>query len=591
MRKLAPMTPASERLPHYLKKYAATQAYEKYTSEDHAAWRYIMRQNRAFFSKHAVPVYLDGLKRTGIPLDRIPRITEMDECLSKLGWGAVPVIGFIPPAAFLEFQALGILPIACDMRTISHLAYTPAPDIVHEAAGHAPIIAHEDYAAYLHRYAQMAQKAIQSIEDIRVYEAIRYLSDIKENPDTKPEEIARAEERLKTVTAAVTYTSEGTRVARMAWWTVEYGLVGKLDSPLIYGAGLLSSVGESQHCLSDRVKKIPLSVECVEQSYDITEPQPQLFVARGLNHLVAVLEDLEKTLSFKLGGAEGLRRAQKAETMNTVVLDSGLEVSGVAAEHLTDGDTPVFFKMKGPVHLATGGRTLPGHARDRHPEGFSSPIGPWENSDDPAALSDEGLSKLGLRAGQKGEIRFRSGFQLKGTFVKALRDKGRLIVLTFKDASVTRQGKVFFDPSWGEFDLAVGTRVTSVYGGPADRSVMEDLDIGSATTNPGRSTPFTPQELKAHDLYRRLRDFREKGAPSPESELSALAQDAADHHPDEWLAGVEVLEMVTQKLAKPVANFPWAKRLEESLRTRARAEKAPTGELIEKGLALLATAD
>src|SRR5262245_13626976 len=112
------MSPARDSLPAYLRKYAAVQNYEKYTAEDHAAWRFIMRQNRAFFSKHAVPIYVEGLRRTGIRLDRIPRIDEMHECLSQFGWGAVPVVGFIPPAAFLEFQALGVLPIACDMRTI-----------------------------------------------------------------------------------------------------------------------------------------------------------------------------------------------------------------------------------------------------------------------------------------------------------------------------------------------------------------------------------------------------------------------------------------------------------------------------------------
>ena len=177
------MSPAVQKLPAYLKKYLAEQDYDRYTPQDHAAWRYIMRQNRAFFSKHGAPVYLEGLKKTGIPIDRIPRIADMDECLSRFGWGAVPVRGFIPPAAFLDFQARGVLPIASDMRTVNHLAYTPAPDIVHEAAGHAPIIAEPSYAAYLHRYAKMAQKAIQTAEDIRVYEAIRYLSDVKENPD------------------------------------------------------------------------------------------------------------------------------------------------------------------------------------------------------------------------------------------------------------------------------------------------------------------------------------------------------------------------------------------------------------------------
>src|SRR5690606_29471189 len=145
-----------------------------------------------------------------------------------------------------------------------------------------------------------------------------------------PAEIQNAEVTLKTVMAQTREPSEAARVARMNWWTVEYGLVGDLKNPKIYGAGLLSSVGESQACLSSQVRKIPLSVECVETSYDITEPQPQLFVARDMEHLVEVLEQFEERLSYKKGGSAGIREAMKAKTVTTAVLDSGIQISGVA---------------------------------------------------------------------------------------------------------------------------------------------------------------------------------------------------------------------------------------------------------------------
>jgi phenylalanine-4-hydroxylase len=70
----------------------------------------------------------------------------MNDILGTIGWGAVAVDGFIPPAAFMEFQAYKVLVIACDMRQIHHIEYTPAPDIVHEAAGHAPIIVDREYS-------------------------------------------------------------------------------------------------------------------------------------------------------------------------------------------------------------------------------------------------------------------------------------------------------------------------------------------------------------------------------------------------------------------------------------------------------------
>ena len=100
--------------------------------------------------------------------------------MASFGWGAATIQGFIPPWAFLEFQSRKILPIATDMRQINHIAYTPAPDIVHEAAGHAPILCDNDYSEYLSDYAKIGLKAIYSSEDSKLFNAIRLLSDIKE---------------------------------------------------------------------------------------------------------------------------------------------------------------------------------------------------------------------------------------------------------------------------------------------------------------------------------------------------------------------------------------------------------------------------
>jgi len=144
--------PALSSLPDHLKQFVVEQNYDQYTPVDHAVWRFIMRQNIYFLREHAHQVYFDGLLNTGISPDRIPRIEEMSEILGRIGWGAVAVDGFIPPAAFMEFQAYKVLVIAADMRQVEHIEYTPAPDIVHEAAGHAPIIVDEEYAAYLQRF-------------------------------------------------------------------------------------------------------------------------------------------------------------------------------------------------------------------------------------------------------------------------------------------------------------------------------------------------------------------------------------------------------------------------------------------------------
>lgn len=579
------MSPSVERLPKYLLKYVAEQHWENYTAREHASWRYIMRQNIAFFRSHAVPIYIEGLATTGISLETIPRIVDMDACLRRFGWGAVPVVGFIPPAAFLDFQARGILPIACDMRTMEHIGYTPAPDIVHEAAGHAPIIADPAYAHYLHRYAQMAQKSITSIDDIRLYEAIRTLSDIKENPDTSEAAIAAAEASLKEVSASIRLSSELAMVTRMSWWTVEYGLVGDTKNPLIYGAGLLSSVAESQACLSDRVKKIPLTVDCVHTSYDITEPQPQLFVSPTLEHLVRVLEEFESTLSFRKGGTVGLERAQRAETVNTVQLDSGLQISGQLETFECQSEMPRWLKFRGPVQLAWGGTELVGHDSSHHPSGFSSPLGrPQEYQDRPLCfLPPHDYKRIGLVPGKKSKLSFQSGIVVEGTFVGDVRNGGRLLVLTFHDCTVSRGSDKLFLPEWGAFDMAVGELVTSVFGGPADASAYGMNNVGNATTRPGRTSPYSQSELSLFLYYQRIRELRESGARSAPATFETEVDAMLRKYPEEWLLHLEVLELAESQFQSS-GNSKWAKAASEALQKGAAQAPDSVKHLIQQGL-------
>src|SRR5712692_4600214 len=178
--------------PKHLLQFAVDQRYDDYTPVDHAVWRFIMRQNTFFLREYAHKVYFQGLLDTGISFDRIPRIQEMNDILSKIGWGAVAVDGFIPPAAFMEFQAYKVLVIACDMRQIHHIEYTPAPDIVHEAAGHAPIIVDSEYADYLQRFGEVGAKAMSSKKDFELYEAILHLSIFEGQPNSDAEKLEKA---------------------------------------------------------------------------------------------------------------------------------------------------------------------------------------------------------------------------------------------------------------------------------------------------------------------------------------------------------------------------------------------------------------
>lgn len=553
------MTPSTHaRIPGHLRRYIVEQNYQRYTAEDQAVWRFIMRQLKNFLKDHAHESYLKGLEQTGIDVNQIPHIESVDQHLNKFGWGAVPVSGFIPPAAFMEFQSLGILPIASDMRTMDHLLYTPAPDIVHEAAGHAPILANPEYAAYLLQYGEVARHSIISKEDMDQYEAIRVLSDIKEDPRSSEKEIKIAESRLNEITNSLTTTSEAALLSRMNWWTAEYGLIGTLERPKIFGAGLLSSVGEARNYLSPQVKKIPLSVDCVNFTYDITEPQPQLFVAKDFTHLGEVLEDFAVRLSYRRGGVFGLERAKEARTVNTVQLDSGVQISGVLNQFFVTDDqemTPYFLQFNGPSQISVGGKELEGQGVRQHPSGYSTPIGKLRlHNRSLATFTEADLESCGLKRGERSRLQFESDILVEGRLKSWLFIDGKLALLTWQDCRVSLGDKTLFDPAWGEYDMAVGLSVVSVFGGPADRESFGQTDEFVAQRVPART--FSPSEKDVHGLFQDIREIRESNSTAPLARWQKMRQKFLATQGMPWLAGLELVELAHQ------FNFPETDRLE-----------------------------
>ncbi len=228
-----------DRLPKHLKQFIKPQNYEDYTPIDQAVWRYALRRLVKHLSNVAHESYLEGLKKTGVSLEEIPSLYGMNRILKEIGYAAVPVDGFIPPNAFMEFQAYKVLVIASDIRQLEHIEYTPAPDIIHESAGHAPIISNPDYAEYLRRLGAIGAKAILSKHDMDMYEAVRKLSILKEAKGIAQEEIEKAEAAITDLQNKKVELSEMAKIRNLQWWTVEYGLIGNIEKPEIYGAGLL----------------------------------------------------------------------------------------------------------------------------------------------------------------------------------------------------------------------------------------------------------------------------------------------------------------------------------------------------------------
>ncbi|SMO81187.1 aromatic amino acid hydroxylase [Solitalea koreensis] len=570
-------------LPQHLRQYIIDQHYEKYTPVDHAIWRYVMRQNYSFLKDVAFYPYIPGLKKAGLSIEKIPSLQEMNDALGKIGWGAVTVDGFIPPAAFMEFQAYKVLVIAADIRQIDHIEYTPAPDIIHESAGHAPIIGEPRYADYLSYFGYIGSKAMFSSKDFELYEAIRQLSILKEMPDADPAEIALAEKDLEYKQNNLGDPSEMALLSRLHWWTVEYGLIGTLENPKIYGAGLLSSIGESASCMQPDVVKLPYTIDTLNYSYDITKPQPQLFVTQDFENLINVLEEFANTMSFRVGGTRGLMKAIECRNTCTAVYNSGLQVTGVFDDVILNSDNePVYIKTKGPAALCFNNKQLEGHGKEYHKEGFSSPVGRLKKT--PIPLEDfliNDLKNIGIELGEPVKLEFESGILVEGTLKSATQEDQKLVLLSFVNCKVTdsNTGTVLFDPTWGVYDMAIGEKIVSVFCGAADKDSYDQIALVSHTKT--QHVHYTDETLQLHEFYRLVRNVRE--ARADQSLLPAVWNSLKTNHQNDWLCAMEILEIIEHTESNPEI----AEEIRLYLTNKANSERKLT-KLIQDGFKLIA---
>lgn len=570
------------RLPKHLRQFIVEQRYEKYTPIDQAVWRYVMRQNYSYLKHVAYYPYIKGLQRAGLSIEYIPNLQTMNDNLGKIGWGAVTVDGFIPPAAFMEYQAYKVLVIAADIRQLNHIEYTPAPDIIHESAGHAPIIADADYNNYLSYFGSIGAKAMFSSKDFELYEAIRKLSILKESADASAEEIAAADKNLHYIADNMGEPSEMALLGRLHWWTVEYGLIGTLENPKIYGAGLLSSIGESASCMRPEVEKLWYNLDTVNYQYDITKPQPQLFVTPTFQNLIDVLEAFADTMAFRRGGAESILKAIECRNPSTAVYSSGLQVTGIYTDMGMDQeDKLTFIKTTGPSSLAFNNKQLSGHGKDYHAHGFSSPVGRLKGVHKP--LEDhqpDELDTLGIALHQTAELLFESGILVKGTVKELLYKDDRLLLISFENCTVTESnGNLLFDPSWGMYDMAVGEKIISVFNGAADKDAYEEIThISNEQTH---QVTYDERTLRLHDLYRRVRRIREQ--QSAYQELESIFRQLESRFREDWLCALEILEILYHQGTHPALE----KELRIYLEMKAATEPDHT-KLINDGLHVIA---
>ncbi len=564
------------KLPRHLLNLIIDQDYDSYTAQDHSVWRYVMRQNLHYLPKVAHHSYLEGLHKAGIDVDRIPNMNGMNRILKKIGWAAVAVDGFIPPAAFMEFQAYNVLVIAADIRPIDQIEYTPAPDIIHEAAGHAPIIADPDYAEYLRLFGEIGHKAFSSAHDYKMYEAIRHLSILKADPYSPKEDIIGAERSLAILEEKIDGFSEMSLIRNLHWWTVEYGLVGDLINPKIYGAGLLSSIGESYSSLKPDVKKVPYTIDAANQGFDITTRQPQLFVTPSFEHLSNVLDEFACSMALRRGGLYGISKAIESQNIATVEYSSGLQVSGVFNDVMENDGNPVYIKTNGPTALSFRNKQLEGHGKSYHESGFGSPVGKLADQSKPLEyMNASELEDLNIMEGNSLSLEFESGVKVRGKIIKTLNVGGYNLVISFADCTVRYEEQVLFEPSWGVFDMAVGEKIYSAFSGPADPNAFEFKYLPPKEKT--HKISYSDEARKLHAYYDVLRNVRQNG----DGNLKSIFGDVKNNHPNEWLLSLEILEAL-----KSNGSGSFVEEVKSHLNDLV-SQKPDLGTLINNGLKLL----
>ncbi|HEX6242451.1 MAG TPA: aromatic amino acid hydroxylase [Polyangiales bacterium] len=541
------MSSAAE-IPPHLRKYVVEQDYAAYTERDQAVWRFVVGHTHQRLLETAHSSYASGFTSAGISTQRIPELRAMDAHLSELGFRVVCVDGFIPPRAFQAFQARGVLPVAADMRRAEHLTYTPAPDIIHEAAGHAPFLAHPDYARFLRRIGAVSERAFESARDRALYRVIHQLSELKEQPDSTPAQIAAAEAELLALRRSAHTSSEATRMARLYWWTVEYGLVGSPAAFQLYGAGLLSSIGEAHFCHDPAVRKLPLTRACVDVDYDITQAQPQLFVAEDFAQLDSVLSEVEQTLSHVRGGALALGHALDSEEPATFTLDAPLTLTGTLRS-FDDG----LLRLSGACALASamqvsGEHPIPG-------DGYLLPLGALRDGTPLSALGVEVLQRH--RRGSLLQLRTQGGVEIDGELEEIHARDGRLCLLSLRDVRVRRGGELLLE-CHDRYPLLLASRVVTaaplVPDGYYPATEYPTVRVPKARCLPGWERGL----IALHQAIGELAGLTPQAGAARGLEVHA----ALASFPNEWLLRLNLLETL---LRLRLAGHPLTLQLKREL--------------------------
>lgn len=219
------------------KNFRIDQNWAGYGAEEHAIWRLLFERQQRLLIGRACREYLDGLEGLGVAAAGIPDFRRLSDILDRAtGWRIVAVPGLVPDDVFFAFLAERRFPSTCFIRRRDQLDYLQEPDVFHDIYGHVPLLMNPVFADYMQAYGRGGLKALR----------LGHLP----------------------------------RLARLYWYTVEFGLIATSEGLRIYGSGILSSAGESVYCLQDpRPHRVPFDLRRVMRTrYRIDRYQDTYFV-------------------------------------------------------------------------------------------------------------------------------------------------------------------------------------------------------------------------------------------------------------------------------------------------------------------------
>ena len=278
------------------RKHLVSQCHAEYTDEEHETWRQLVSRTAAVVNEHEAklhPAFVDGFQRLVRPWTQIPRLEELSASLADFGWQTLCVGGYLPPQVYSAMVAEGIFPVSREIRRVEHFEFSPTPDLAHDLIGHIPMLVCAQHRHFLQRLARATTEARSNRADRELYVANRSMAALRCRPSTHPSALGGALARVEAAQRAVAAgPSALARLDRMYLWTVEFGLMGTPDDYRLYGAGLLSSLAETDSMFKGQAHVIPFTEAALERSIEFSDHQHVYFVARDYDQLNDALTSL-----------------------------------------------------------------------------------------------------------------------------------------------------------------------------------------------------------------------------------------------------------------------------------------------------------